>query len=143
MKKCLLTTVSLMIMCFMFSFTCFAAPKAIPDGGTFDAEFYAATYPDVVAAVGVDETALYNHYLTVGKAEGKLPYEGFVAPQPAPSVQASAPAQPGDTAMVWISETGKKYHKIDHCGRMNPAKARSVTVAEAKNLGLDACDKCY
>ena len=54
----------------------FAAPQTMPDGGTFDAEFYASTYPDVAAALGTDATILYQHYLLAGKAEGRLPYAG-------------------------------------------------------------------
>lgn len=56
------------------SLTVFAAPKTMSDGQTFDAEFYAETYPDVKQAVGTDEAALYNHYATYGKAEGRKPY---------------------------------------------------------------------
>ena len=37
----------------------------------FDAEFYAATYPDVVAVFGDSPEALYKHYLDYGKAEGR------------------------------------------------------------------------
>lgn len=51
-----------------------AAPRQMPDGTTFDAEYYAQTYPDVAAAVGSDETALYNHYVQFGKAEGRKTY---------------------------------------------------------------------
>ncbi|MCR5746383.1 MAG: hypothetical protein K6G03_01590, partial [Lachnospiraceae bacterium] len=36
----------------------YAAPKKMPDGTIFDAEFYATAYPDVAAIVGTDETAL-------------------------------------------------------------------------------------
>ncbi len=42
------------------------------DGTIFDAEYYAQTYPDVANAVGTDRDALYNHYVTFGKAEGRL-----------------------------------------------------------------------
>jgi len=52
----------------------YAAPKTMPDGNVFDAEFYANNYPDVKAAFGTDETALYNHYLMFGMKEGRLPY---------------------------------------------------------------------
>lgn len=44
-----------------------------PDGSTFDAQFYATTYPDVAAALGTDKEVLCNHYITVGKAEGRFP----------------------------------------------------------------------
>lgn len=42
----------------------------------FDPAFYAATYADVVNALGTDVNALYNHYLTYGQKEGRLPYAG-------------------------------------------------------------------
>lgn len=37
----------------------------------FDATYYAQTNPDVVQAVGMDANALYQHYVTFGKAEGR------------------------------------------------------------------------
>ncbi len=55
-----------------------AAPKTMADGTVFDAEFYAETYPDVKQALGTDESALYNHYVTYGKAEGRKPYADAV-----------------------------------------------------------------
>ncbi len=58
-----------------------AAPKTMPDGQTFDAEFYAKNNPDVVAALGTDEAALYNHYVTYGKTEGRKPYADVQAMQ--------------------------------------------------------------
>ena len=51
-----------------------AATKSMPDGGLFDPDFYATSYPDVVACLGKSESVLYNHYLLFGKAEGRLPY---------------------------------------------------------------------
>ena len=39
----------------------------------FDPAFYAATYPDVVAVLGTDVNALYNHYLTYGQEECLMP----------------------------------------------------------------------
>ena len=39
----------------------------------FDPVFYAQTYPDVAAALGTDAGALYNHYITYGRNEGRLP----------------------------------------------------------------------
>ena len=73
MKKKL--TVLILICVLMFSgMSVFAAPKTMADGGIFDPEYYAATYPDVAAAFGTDENLLYQHYLICGKAEGRLPY---------------------------------------------------------------------
>ena len=42
----------------------------------FDPAFYAATYPDVSAALGTDSNALYTHYQNHGMKEGRLPYKG-------------------------------------------------------------------
>lgn len=44
---------------------------------------------------------------------------------------------------VWIPATGKKYHRINNCGRMNPSKARSMSMDQAIQRGYDACSKCY
>lgn len=52
----------------------YAAVTTMPDGGKFDAAYYAATYPDVTAALGTDANALYQHYKTFGAKEGRLPY---------------------------------------------------------------------
>lgn len=44
--------------------------------------------------------------------------------------------------MVWLSETGEKYHSINNCGRMNPNKARQVTLESAK-ARYGQCTKCW
>ena len=69
------------IMLSGMTMTVSAAPKTMSDGQTFDAEFYAKTYPDVVDALGNSESALYSHYVNYGKAEGRLPYENASKPQ--------------------------------------------------------------
>jgi len=61
-----------LLISLVFSLSIFAAPKTMPSGFKFDADFYAATYPDVVKVLGRTEGALYNHYLQHGKAEGRL-----------------------------------------------------------------------
>lgn len=43
------------------------------NGTMFDPEYYAAANPDVVQALGTSTEALYNHYITFGKAEGRKP----------------------------------------------------------------------
>lgn len=45
--------------------------------------------------------------------------------------------------MVWLSETGSKYHNKPNCGNMNPDKARQVTKNQAESQGFDACKKCF
>jgi hypothetical protein len=49
----------------------YAAPKTMPDGTLFDAEYYAQNNPDVVAVYGNSESALYAHYVAYGRAEGR------------------------------------------------------------------------
>lgn len=49
-------------------------PTQVMAAEKFDPAFYAATYPDVVAVLGTDVNALYNHYLTYGQKEGRMPY---------------------------------------------------------------------
>lgn len=71
MKRFLATSILAGCLFLGCSATAIAAPKTMPDGTVFDAEFYANTYPDVKAAFGNDETALYNHYVQHGKAEGR------------------------------------------------------------------------
>lgn len=45
--------------------------------------------------------------------------------------------------MVWLSETGSKYHSIPDCGRMNPNNAWQVSRSSAEAQGYDACKKCF
>lgn len=45
----------------------------------FDPVFYATVYADVAAAFGADAEALYNHYITYGQKEGRIPYAGGTA----------------------------------------------------------------
>lgn len=66
---CLMTA-----MCMGSSMTALAAPETMPDGAVFDAEYYAEQSPDVVAVLGTERDALYQHYVTFGKNEGRLPY---------------------------------------------------------------------
>ena len=47
------------------------------------------------------------------------------------------------SGMVWLSATGEKYHSINNCGRMNPNKARQVSLSSALSQGFTACSKCF
>lgn len=63
---------------------------------------------------------------------------------PAQQAQPQATQAPArQSAMVWESATGSKYHAIPNCGRMDPSRARQVTVDEAKADGLEPCKKCH
>ena len=83
MKKMILTLAIVILAVMGYSGSVSAAPVQMPDGNVFDAEFYAQTYPDVVAAFGTDPDMLYMHYVCCGAAEGRMPYS-------------SAPSNPGE-----------------------------------------------
>ena len=48
-----------------------------------------------------------------------------------------------EETMVWLSETGSKYHSIPDCGRLNPDKARLVTESDAESMGYGRCHNCF
>lgn len=84
MKKVMIIIASL-ILSLGCSVCVYAAPKTMKNGDIFDAEVYAALYPDVVAAYGTSESKLYSHYQKYGKKEGRIAYI------PAPTVPAATP----------------------------------------------------
>lgn len=58
--------------------------------------------------------------------------------------QAQAEAQQqSQERMVWISETGSKYHSKPDCGKMDPNNAYQISVSEAESQGYSACSKCH
>ena len=72
MSKKLCTLLAIFTLTLASSMTAFAAPEVMPDGGMFDAEYYAQNNPDVVAVFGTDKELLYSHYVNHGRAEGRL-----------------------------------------------------------------------
>lgn len=64
-------------------------------------------------------------------------------PQAKPAEQSLPEAEPASGTICWKSATGDKYHSINNCGRMNPAKAEQITVEQAVSIGLKACSKCW
>ena len=70
---------------------------------------------------------------------------------PAPQEESAVPAAQSDTVqsgsdqpqeqMVWIPESGSKYHSNSSCSGMN--NPTQVTISEAKAAGYTACKKCY
>ena len=55
----------------------------------------------------------------------------------------ASPSSDGGSGTVYLSATGSCYHSIDHCGRMNPAKARATTEDNAISQGYSKCSKCW
>lgn len=61
--------VSVMLMNNIDAFAADAVPKQYEC--VFNAEYYAARYPDLAAVFGNDGAALFNHFVTCGMAEGR------------------------------------------------------------------------
>lgn len=55
--------------------------------------------------------------------------------------QSSASVTTPQETMVWISETGRKYHRNSGCSNMK--SPTQVTKSEAEARGLIPCKKCY
>ncbi|MGL4654328.1 MAG: MBL fold metallo-hydrolase [Sarcina sp.] len=62
--------------------------------------------------------------------------------KPTETVKPDPTPAPEQGKMVWLSATGEKYHSINNCGRMNPSKARQVSLSDAQSQGFEDCSKC-
>lgn len=76
-----------------------------------------------------------------------IPGDGYAEPEPTPEPTPDPKPEPEPTESVeeycWKSATGSKYHSINDCGRMNPDKAKRITVEQAERQGLEPCKKCW
>lgn len=140
-----------------------AAPKTMPDGTVFDAEYYAETYPDVAKAIGNDETSLYNHYVQYGKAEGRkaVADTAKATDNTAKASQQDSKSSANTTKatksssstvtvpthsetegyLVWVpTKGGTKYHSKSTCSNMKNPLQVSIETAEAD--GYTPCKKC-
>lgn len=82
MKKTIILALLAISMVWGNSMTVNATPQRMEDGTLFDADFYAETYPDLMAAYGRNVEKLYQHYVTCGKAEGREALsEEFIYPE--------------------------------------------------------------
>lgn len=104
MKKVLIIITSL-VLTLGCSVCVYAAPKTMKNGDIFDAEVYAALYPDVVAVYGTSESKLYSHYQKYGKKEGRIAYI------PAPTVPAATPATVATTEQQQVINSLLAYLK--------------------------------
>lgn len=55
--------------------------------------------------------------------------------------QASQEQQQPQEQMVWIPQSGSKYHSNSSCSGMN--NPTQVTISEAQSMGYEPCKKCY
>lgn len=87
-------------------------------------EFLTYVMPGTVAAVASTQNATGNAGVTSNASNNKVT-------QPA--------ASSGN--MVWVTSSGKKYHKHSSCSNMkNPSQ---MSESDARSRGYTACKKCY
>lgn len=53
----------------------------------------------------------------------------------------SIPEESPKERTVWITASGKKYHKKPDCG--NSKEASEISLDEAKKQGFEPCKRCY
>lgn len=76
----------------------------------FDVDYYAEHNPDVVALYGTDINALLDHYLSYGRLEGRLPYEGAIFTPPSVS---EADVQQALYSLKSVYPEGMKWNDDD------------------------------
>ena len=103
-----------------------AAPVKMKDGTLFDAQYYAAAYPDVVTVLGNSPEALYKHYVAYGRDEGRKPY-------------ADADTSTKDEAPVSVTMVGDSVMlgAADEIVRLNPGTVVDAGVSRQVRKGLD------
>lgn len=66
--------------------------------------------------------------------------EPTATPAPTP-YQTQAAVQDSSEPMVWISKSGKKYHRTSDCsGMKNPTQ---ISLSKAQSRNMEPCEKCY
>ena len=100
--KNIIVLIAALTMVLGFPVISHAAPQTMPDGTLFDAEYYAANNPDVVAVMGNSADMLYMHYVLCGKNEGRLPYAGQAAIAPVFSPLDIYTALLSSDGYVWV-----------------------------------------
>jgi hypothetical protein len=113
MKKSIrksIVTATLIVSVLGSAMTVYAAPKTMADGTIFDAEYYAQANPDVVAALGTDENVLYQHYVTYGQYEGRLPYDS-TSTETTTTISATTSAKPVTQETLDAANKKHNYYK--------------------------------
>lgn len=73
--------------------------------------------------------------------EERLAQEAAAKAEAERVAQAQQIQQVANTPMVWVTSTGKKYHRISNCG--NTKSSGQVPLSQAQSSGLSPCNKCY
>lgn len=67
--------------------------------------------------------------------------EPTATPDPTPEPEPTPEPTPTPEPMVWIPQSGTKYHRSSTCSNMtNPSQ---VTLSDAIAWGYTACGRCY
>jgi competence protein ComEC len=104
-----------------------------------------ATYAAAVLRINATPTPKPTPKPTVkptAKPTVKATTRPTAKPTTKPKVTATPKPSDNQSSMVWLSATGSKYHRIPNCGRMNPSRARQVSLETAKRQGYGACKNC-
>lgn len=97
-------------------------------GTTFDAEYYAHRYSDVVAVYGTEETSLFQHYTEYGKAENR---EAVEAPDKSVFDAEYYAKQNPDVVAVYGTGSNNLYQHYLQYGKeegRSPVAASNITV---------------
>ena len=116
--------------------------KAAEEKAAKEAEDQRVVEEQKLLAEQSEKTTLQETSISAEAAQSEpvQPEETAVVEElPAPEENIATPV--GE--MVWLSATGEKYHSINNCGRMNPNKARQITLEDAISGGYDKCSKCW
>ena len=132
-KRFAISVLLVFLLVCMFSSNVNASPKVMSDGELFDAQFYADTYPDVKEAFGYDEALLYAHYLTCGKAEGRLPYAGATLAEVVPVTT--------DLVVSNIDQTQAVFEEIQRGYNALPQNVKNYF--NTKDITIYACSRDY
>ncbi|WP_022754713.1 anthrax toxin lethal factor-related metalloendopeptidase [Butyrivibrio fibrisolvens] len=128
------SVILLMVLIFLqCSSKVYAEPKEMSDGQLFDAQFNADTYPDVKEAFGYNEVLLYEHYLTCGKAEGRLPYAGAAPTEVVPVTT--------DLVVTNIDQTQAVFEEIQLGYNALPQNVKNYF--NTKNITIYSCSRDY
>lgn len=126
----------------------FSAGEARADG--FDAAYYAQRYPDVVAVLGTDPAALYNHYLTYGINEHRFQNAAEEASgqpaqpaAPAPAPEPARPVIPPDTYVdVDIENQTMTYYENGNVKLQSPCVTGDIGKGRGTPRGTFAITVC-
>lgn len=115
-----------------------AQPKVMEDGTTFDAEYYAQRYADVVAVYGTEETSLFQHYTDYGRSENR---EAVEAPSKSTFDAEYYAAQNPDVVAVYGTGSNNLYqHYLQYGkaeGRKPTASAGTTEPAPKANTAAE------